>query len=98
MTNTMREGVACINSGQPLRYFALTTDDSARQLVQDQGLTEEAIDAMMQDLDAMLEELGEETPLLDESDYYAITAIEEARHLPDGRVGALIETRANQMT
>lgn len=85
ITETMREAIACINSGSPLRFFGLTTDAFVRSALEADPITEEELDAAIQSIPASPVGVPEES-------YISLIDVRDARELPDGRVAALIET------
>jgi len=81
ITSTIIESAACANAGQPLRSYALVSDDFlARQFV-----GEDAADVT--ESGARLER-PEPTP--DPVDYLTVVAIDEVVTFPDGSVGAIV--------
>ena len=81
ITSTIIESAACANAGQPLRAFALVTDDFlARQFVGEGA-------ADVTESGARLER-PEPTP--DPPDYLTIIAIDDVVTFPDGSVGAVV--------
>jgi hypothetical protein len=81
VTATMWEAVACTNAGDFLAGFALLSDRFAREILGEEPLTEDDV----QQLAASPEALPEERRA-------TLHAVRDVRVLPDGRVGALVES------
>jgi len=82
ITATVREAIACTNTGNFLLVLAFVTDDYVRETSEGEPLTEE---------DAAFYEAT--PPPLPEDQYLTLHAVREVRVLGDGRVGALVESQ-----
>ena len=77
---TLRELIACANSGNFLYIFVFITDDLAREFTAEPITEEEA------------EFFRATPPALDPAQYGTLVAVEQVTVLPDGRVGALFHS------
>lgn len=88
ITSTITEVTACANASQPLRAFALVTDDFlAREFVGDGAA----------DVIESSARLERPATAADPIDYLNVVAIEDVVVFPDDRVGAIVVT-ANSAT
>ena len=78
---TLRELLACVNSGNFLYIFPFLTEDLIAREFLAEPLTEEEA-----------EFFRATPPALPEEQHGTLVAVREATALPDGRVGALVET------
>ena len=81
VTASLREALACLNTGNFLTAFAFFSDDFQRRDLQELPITEADV--------AFLEATPEALPA---ELHASLLAVREARALEDGRVGALVET------
>lgn len=79
---TMREVVACLNTGSALTLFAFVTDDFVRYAIEISPITRQLVDVFAAGSPAFLPPEG----------YGSLVAVREVTVLPDGRVGALVDT------
>jgi hypothetical protein len=77
VTAIMRQVIACFNTGNPLTFYDFTTD----QFLRDQ------LDVALQ-----MEATPADRPTLKGDQLASLMAVREVTVLPDGRVGALVET------
>ena len=77
---TLRELIACVNSGNFLYIFAFLTDDLFREFTME-PISEQEV-----------EFLRATPPALDPDQYGTLVDVREVTVLPDGRVGALMDS------
>jgi plastocyanin len=80
VTQTYRQLVACLNSGEFLRIYALYTDDYLRRTLNDAGIDLQQIQA---------------TPAPDQQEMTALVSVSEVRQITGGRVTARVETTSS---
>jgi hypothetical protein len=81
ITALMREVVACLNTGHYLTLFYFVSDSLLRQFEDEDPITEADVAAFSGTPEA-----------LDASQYATLVAVRQVVVLPDGRVGALVDT------
>jgi hypothetical protein len=81
VTATMWEALACANAGDSLAGFALLSDRFTREILGEESLTEDDVQQFAASPEALPEEL-----------HATLHAVRDVRVLPDGRVGALVES------
>lgn len=81
VTDTLRETLACINTGNFLTSYAFFSDDFKRRDLEEFPITEADVPFFAATPEALPAEM-----------HASLLAVREARVLEDGRVGALVET------
>ncbi len=89
ITDTVEESIACTNAGETRRVLSLFSDNRVRAFFAGRGAPTPA------EIEAILSEAA--TPVA-EADQLQLVAIRDVVRLPDGRAGAIIETRSNDTT
>jgi hypothetical protein len=89
VTETVREAIACTNAGETRRVLSLFSDNRVRAFFAGRGApTSEEIGAVLE-LPA--------TPVA-EAAQLELVSVTDPRGLPNGGVGALVETRSGETT
>jgi hypothetical protein len=81
ITATVRTVLACFNAGNFLAFFALSSENMILADLEEEGLNEETIGF-----------LGATPEVTSEANWTTLVGVREVTMLPDGRVGALIDT------
>ncbi|HEV2107427.1 MAG TPA: hypothetical protein VGR16_04125 [Thermomicrobiales bacterium] len=89
ITDTVEESIACTNAGEIRRVLSLFSDNRVRTFFAGRGAPTPA------ETESILSEAATPVP---EADQLRLVTIRDVKRLPDGRAGAIIETRSNDTT